>query len=180
LKLPWRTRSAEEDPYWDFFLETSPGDDRNSLATALRNAPEGAVNPVKDDIHTSEVMSQHAKELGCFLGADMVGIAATGRPDHPYAVMCVLKAEHDPRQSPGIGGQLPVQRGLYVTFILSAWIRELGYQSTAKIEVNNEELAASAGLGRLNGEGRLVNPRYGAKVHVAGAILTDLPLLADG
>ena len=78
-----------------------------------------------------------------------------------------------------MGGQLPVQRGAYVTFILSAWIRELGYQGTTKIEVNNEELAARAAMGTLDGEGRLVTPQFGPKTYVANAILTDLPLAVD-
>jgi hypothetical protein len=181
LKLPWQSNAAEDDPYWDFFLHTRPGDERNSVATALRNAPEGVVNPIKGDIHTPEVMAGHVKELCRFLGADEVGIARTDRPDHPYAIVCLLRAEHaDPREAEGIGGQLPVQRGLFVTFTVSAWIREQGYQGTTKIEVNNEELAARAGLGTLDANGRLVHPRFGTRVHASGAILTDLPLRADG
>ena len=180
MKLPWKAVSEEDDPYWEFFVNTPPGDERNSLASALRNAPEGVVRPVKEDIHTPEVMTRHVKELAQFLGAELVGIAKTDRPEHPFAILPAVKADYDPRQAPGVGGQLPVQRTLYVTFILSAWIRELGYQGTTKIEVNNEALAAKAGLGTLNAAGRLVTPRLGAKVHVGGAILTDLPLLADG
>ncbi|MFI5266872.1 MAG: hypothetical protein ACHQ7M_05775 [Chloroflexota bacterium] len=179
MKLPFLSKTEEEDPYWDFFLSSPLSDDRNSVATALRNAPEGVVNPVKDDIHTPEVMSRHVKELSRFLGADLVGVARTDRPDYPFAVMCVTQAEHDPRHSSGVGGQMPVQRGLFVTFVVSAWIRELGYQGTTKLDVDNEDLAARAGLGKLNAEGQLVTPQYGAKVHVSGAILTDLPLQAD-
>ncbi|HEY8695722.1 MAG TPA: hypothetical protein VIR57_23600 [Chloroflexota bacterium] len=179
MKLPFLSKTEEDDPYWDFFLNSPLSDERNSVATALRKAPEGVVNPVKDDIHTPEVMSRHVKELSRFLGADLVGVAKTGRSDYPFAVMCLTRAQHDPRQSPGIGGQMPVQRGQFVTFIVSAWIRELGFQGTTKIEVDNDELATKAGLGTLNGEGRLVSPRYGANVHVSGAILTDLPLQPD-
>ena len=180
MKLPWRTKNEEEDPYWDFFISTPPSDELNWLGTTLRNAPEGAIKPVKDDIHTPEVMARHTKELGRFLGADLVGIASTDRQDYPFAVLCAFRAAYDPRTSPGIGGQLPVQRGLYVTFILSAWIRELGYQGTTKLEVNSEQLAANAGMGTLTSDGRLVTPEFGPKTHVAGAILTDLPLALDG
>jgi hypothetical protein len=178
MNLPW-SKPKVDDPYWDFFLNSPLSDDRNSVATALRNAPEGVVNPVKDDIHTPEVMSRHVKELSHFLGADLVGVAATGRPDYPFAVMCVTRAEHDPRHSPGVGGQLPVQRGLFVTFVVSAWIRELGFQGTTKLETDDQALAVGAGLGTLDAEGRLLTPQYGTKVHVSGAILTDLPLQAD-
>jgi hypothetical protein len=94
-------------------------------------------------------------------------------------VIIATRAQHDPRTSPGIGGQLPVQRGLFVTFVVSAWLRELGFQGTTKVAVNNEELAVKAGLGKLNHDGRLVTPSFGTDVHVSGAILTDLPLQAD-
>ena len=179
MRVPWRTNKEEEDPYWDFFLHATPGDPKNSLITTIRNAPEGEVNPVKDDIHTPEVMSRHVKELADYLGTDLIGIATTDSPEHPFAVLCAFEAPNDPRTSPGMGGQLPVQRGAYVTFILSAWIRELGYQGTTKIEVNNEELAARAAMGTLDGEGRLVTPQFGPKTYVANAILTDLPLAVD-
>lgn len=179
LALPWRTTSEEDDPYWDFYLNTPLSDERNSLAFTLRNAPEGVVNPVKDDIHTPEVMSRHTKELARYLGADLVGIARTDLPGHPFAVLIGMRAEHDPRVNPGIGGQLPVQKGRYVTFIVSAWIRELGYQGTTKIEADGDSLAIRAGLATRNGEGRLVAPDLGT-VHVVEPILTDLPLAADG
>ena len=178
MRFPFLSKK-EVDPYWDFFLNSPLSDDLNSVATALRNAPEGVVNPVKDDIHTPEVMSRHVKELSTFLGADLAGIARTDLPDYPFAVLCLNRAEHDPRTSPGVGGQLPVQRGLFVTFLVSAWIRELGYRGTTKVGVNNDELAVRAGLGALNGDGRLVTPQFGANVHVSAAILTDLPLQPD-
>jgi hypothetical protein len=75
---------------------------------------------------------------------------------------------------------VPVQNGLYVTFVLSAWIRELGYRATATIGADGEGLAARAGLGTLDAAGRLVTPRFGTRVHVADVIRTDLPLAADG
>jgi epoxyqueuosine reductase QueG len=64
--------------------------------------------------------------------------------------------------------------------VLSAWIRELGFIAKVAPEINREKLAATAGLGEINGDGRLVTPQYGAAVHVAGIILTDLPLAPDG
>ena len=36
------------------------------------------------------------------------------------------------------------------------------------------------GSARLNEEGKLVTPRFGANVHVANVIRTDLPLAPDG
>ena len=100
--------------------------------------------------------------------------------NYPFAVICAVQADYDPRQAPGIGGQVPVQKGLFITFVLSAWIRELGFRATAALDPNAEQLAVAAGLGKLNTDGRLVTPQYGTGVHVANVIRTDLPLAPDG
>jgi hypothetical protein len=186
LTFPWPKADAGDDPYWDFFLHTPPGDRRNFVPDLIREAPEGMVNAVRAELHTPEVTTGHVKELATFLGADLVGVArldaevGTDGERYPFAVVCAVRAEHDPREAPGIGGQVPVQNGLYVTFVLSAWIRELGYRATATIGADGEGLAARAGLGTLNAAGRLVTPRFGTRVHVADVIRTDLPLAADG
>ena len=186
LTLPWPAGRPSDDPYWDFFLNAPPGDLRNSVTDMVRETPEGAVNPAKEEIHTPEINASHVKELARFLGADLVGIARLSAEgaDHgegyPFGVVAVVRAEHDPREAPGIGGQVPVQNGQYVTFVLSAYIRELGYRATAKLAADGERLAAAAGLGTLDGQGRLVTPRYGPRVHVADVIHTDLPLAPDG
>ncbi len=75
---------------------------------------------------------------------------------------------------------MPVQNGLFITFVLSSWIRELGFRATVVRDANVDALAAKAGLGTLNGNGRLVSREFGAQVYVADAIYTDLPLAADG
>lgn len=100
--------------------------------------------------------------------------------DFPFAVICAVHADYDPRTSPGIGGQMPVQNGLFITFVLSAWIRELGFRATVVRDANTDALAAKAGLGTLNAQGRLVSREFGTGVYVADAIYTDLPLAADG
>jgi hypothetical protein len=187
LKFPWSRKDAHgDDPYWDFFINTPPADLTNTVTELLRNAPAGNVFPTPADIHTPEITAQHVKELARYLGAELVGIARldtdnANNPDgYPFAVLCAVRAEYDPRVSPGIGGQVPVQNGLFITFVLSAWIRELGFRASVAPDMEAETLAARAGLGALNAEGRLVTPQFGAKVHVADAICTDLPLAADG
>ena len=100
--------------------------------------------------------------------------------EYTFAVICAVHADYDPRTSPGIGGQMPVQNGLFITFVLSSWIRELGFRATVVRDANVDALAAKAGLGTLNGNGRLVSREFGAEVYVADAIYTDLPLAADG
>jgi hypothetical protein len=187
LTFPWsRKDTHEDDPYWDFFINTPPADLTNTVTELLRNAPAGNVFPTPADIHTPEITAQHVKELARYLGAELVGIArlatnsASNPDDYPFAVLCGVRAEYDPRGAPGIGGQVPVQNGLFITFVLSAWIRELGFRASVAPDLAADTLAAQAGLGTLNAEGRLVTPQLGARVHIADAICTDLPLAADG
>jgi hypothetical protein len=187
LKFPWSRKDAHyDDPYWDFFINTPPADLTNTVTELIRNAPAGNVFPTPTDIHTPEVMAQHVKEMARYFGADLVGIAQletrhANNPDgYPCAILCAVQAEYDPRVSPGIGGQIPVQNGLFITFVLSAWIRELGFRASMAPYLGAEALAAQAGLGTLNAQGRLVTPQFGAKVYIADAICTDLPLAIDG
>jgi hypothetical protein len=198
FKLPALRRDPHKnDPYWDFFINTAPADLDNTVTELIRNAPPGNVFPTKADIHTPDITSSHLKGMARYFGADLVGIvklpahnpspshhppAADGKieEEYPFGVVCVVRAEHDPRTAPGIGGQVPVQNGLFITFVLSAWIRELGFRANVAQETNGEKLAAVAGLGEINGQGRLVTPQHGVDVHVANIILTDLPLAQDG
>ena len=182
ITLPWP--KTEDDPYWERFLKSAPADKRNAITEMLGNQPEGAVAPVRADLHTPEITSTHIKELALYVGSDLTGIARLpADPDgYQFAVVCVVKAEHDPRQAPGIGGQVPVMNGRFSTFVLGAYIRELGFRATTDGNPNPDaqRLAAAAGLGRLDAKGRLVTSKYGDKVHVAEIIRTDLPLAPDG
>ena len=104
----------------------------------------------------------------------------TGNSENlPFAVICAVHADYDPRSSPGIGGQMPVQNGLFITFVLSAWIRELGFRAIVVRDGGADALAARARLGTVNGQGRLVTREFAAGVYVADAIYTDLPLAVD-
>jgi len=181
--LRWpRKRSRADDPYWESFINTPPGDPANSVPEIIRRAPAGNVFPTRTELHTPEITSRHVKEMARYLGADLVGIAALKGDDEPLpsAVVCAVRADHDPRTSAGLGGQVPVQNGLFVTFVLSAWIRELGFHAVSTRDARAEQLAARAGLGALGAEGELVTREFGAGVHVADVILTDLPLAPDG
>lgn len=186
LKFPWFKNSRRDDPYWDFFINTPPADLANTVTEMIRKAPEGNVFPVKADLHTPEITSRHVKGMAEYFGAALTGIAKLDCNDpadpgsFPFAVVCVVRAEYDRRKALGIGGQVPVQNGLFISFVLSAWIRELGYRATAAPQPGDDQLAAQAGLGTLDSEGRLITPQFGAKVYVANAIRTDLPLAPDG
>ena len=187
FKIRWPGKdSHKDDPYWDFFINTPPADLANTVTEMIRNAPDGNVFPTKAELHTPEITSSHLKGMAEYFGAEMTGIIrldpdATGNGEcYPFAVICAVHADYDPRQAPGIGGQVPVQNGLFISFVLSSWIRELGYRASAAPDPNAEKLAAAAGLGTLNNEGRLVTPQFGSNVHLANVIRTDLPLAADG
>ena len=178
ITLPWG-RAHSDDPFWEFFINTPAADLENSVVEMMRKAPEGNIFPVKADLHTPEITSGHVKELATYLGADLIGVTK-GNDEYPFAVITVVKSDYDPAHAPGVGGQVPVQNALYVTFVLSAWMRELGYRATAKEDPEGQRLAAAAKLGTLNGKGRLTTPKFGSKVYVGNVIWTDLPLVADG
>jgi hypothetical protein len=187
FKLPWLGKDThKDDPYWDFFINTPAADLANTVTEMIRNAPDGNVFPTKAELHTPEITSSHVKGMAEYFGAELIGITkltsedARGGEFYPYAVICVVHADYDPRKSPGIGGQVPVQNGLFISFVLSAWIRELGYRAIAAPDADAEKLAARAGLGTLNQDGRLITPKFGANVHVVNVIRTDLPMAPDG
>lgn len=202
FKIPWSGKdSHKDDPYWDFFINTPPADLANTVTEMIRNAPEGNVFPTKAELHTPEITSSHVKGMAQYFGAELVGVVrldpnrapsplpspplrgrgeGEGEEAYPFAVICAVRADYDPREAPGIGGRVPVQNGLFITFVLSAWIRELGFRATAAPDPDAEKLAAAAGLGTLNAKGKLVTSQFGTHVHVANVIRTDLPLAADG
>ena len=202
FKLPWSGKdSHRDDPYWDFFINTAPADLTNTVTELMRKAPAGNIFPTKAELHTPEITASHVKGMAQYFGAELIGIAKlddfSPRPlavegkdegerksseanDLPFAVVCAVHADYDPRTSPGIGGQMPVQNGLFITFVLSSWIRELGFRAMVVRDADTDALAAKAGLGTLDGQGRLVSRELGTGVFVADAIYTDLPLAADG
>src|SRR5215468_10557005 len=161
-------RLPKDDPYWDAFIRRPPSDPNNVIAHAFKHVQPGGVNPVKTEVHSPNVMAQQVKELARFYGADWVGIAALSPSES--AIVCALRAEYDTSAAVGVGGQTPVMKGLFATFTIGAYIRELGYRADASA-VDRERLAAAAGL---------ATARLGRNVHVADVILTDLPLEADG
>ena len=189
LQAPLRRFSAQNDPYWDDFINRPPNDIRNMIPEIIGKAPEGNVFPTQTELHSPDVTAKHVKELSTYLGAKLVGIADLGKQKaeiargYPFAIVNGVRAEYDPYSSPGVGGQAAVQAGQFVTFIVASWIREMGFRASMKIDAPREErehLAVAAGLGKLDGDGRLTAPRYGTKVHIADIIFTDLPMQADG
>jgi hypothetical protein len=182
VRLGWlRGRAKQDDPYWEAFINRPPADPNNEVTHAFKQVEPGGVNPIRTAVHSPNVMAQHVKELARFYGADEVGIVEldSSSPESQFGIVCVLRAEDDVESAPGIGGQMPAMKGLFATFTLGAYIRELGYTARSS-EVDRQRLAVAAGLGALERDGRLNSHRFGRNVFVADVLLTDLPLEADG
>jgi hypothetical protein len=190
LDALWSRIRPRKDPYEDFYLNAAPKDPRNLILTRLRGAPDGSVFAVKAETHTPEVMADHVRQLGAFFGVDAVDIVSTkglglavngsdGAQTLPFAVFCLLRAEHDPRDAPGIGGNAVALKAAFATFQIAAIIREFGFEARRLVPDDSDALAARAGIGTLDARGRLTTRRFGAKVHVADVILTDLPVAVD-
>jgi hypothetical protein len=182
VRLPFSgQRETDRDPYWDAFINRPPADPNNVIPHAFSQVHDGEANPVRTEVHSPNVMSSHIKELGRFYGADLIGIVGLA-PDQGCVIVSVLKADSDTRTAAGVGGQTPALKGLFATFTLAAYIRELGYRATRVFAEDNraQRLAAAAGLGDLHADGRLVTRRFGRGVYVAEVIFTDLPLEPDG
>lgn len=187
FKLPWSGKDThKDDPFWDFFINTPPADRTNTVIELIRNAPAGNIFPTKTELHTPEITSSHVKGMAQYFGAELVGVAKLNPDDaadgekYPFAILCAVHADYDTRAAKGIGGQMPVQNGLFITFVLSAWIRELGFRAKVVHDDDSDALAAKAKLGTLNHSSRLVTREFGTDVYVADAVYTDLPLAADG
>ena len=206
MRLPWRRgRAPDDDPYWDAFINRPPADPNNLIPHAFRAVKEGGVNPARTEVHSPNVMTRHVKELGRFYGADRVGIVERPGLDPPFAIVCLLKADYDPRTARGIGGQVPALKAMFATSTLAAYIRELGYRADCVELPEADDLARAAGLlplpvvvpsaGRATGAFALGAARALSRgegwpwrwrrpkachAHVADVILTDLPLEPDG
>ena len=74
----WFT-GGNRDPLWDHFINRTPADPKNNLTPALQGAPEGRIYPVKSEVSDPQTMSQQIKELGQWVGADLVGVSAPER-----------------------------------------------------------------------------------------------------
>jgi epoxyqueuosine reductase len=193
-----------KDPLWEHFIYRAPADPKNNLTPALQGAPEGRIYPLKTEVSDPHTMSRQIKELAQWFGADLVGIAAlqpahmppSGQSDaggsstgeteppensarqYPFAVICAIATDYDPREAKGLGGQLAVQNGAVVNHHLRNYIRELGYRASIG-GADPFAVATAAGLGTLDRSGRFVTGIQGTHIHVADAILTDLPLAPD-
>jgi hypothetical protein len=181
--LPWRKR----DPLWDDFINKAPEDPKNLVGLTVAAAPGGPVFGNETEVHDTAAMSGQIKGFAEFLGANLVAITNTDpsvvetdteEELYPYAITCVVEADHDPKKALGIGGQLAKQRLAVINFQLRSYIRQLGYKASLG-HPKSYSMAVAAGLGTVDGQGRFTTKRHGNRVWLEDVVLTELPLAVD-
>jgi ferredoxin len=207
----WRTSRMDVDPFRRVFGGGgSEKNSYNSLYDIYRNLPEGKVNLKKIAVTDPERMACNIKEIARFFGADVVGIThldqayvyshrARGNPavgekagdpihlPHRFAICLGFESDYEKfltnnsRISDAEYG-LGNINSLQPTFLLAAYIREMGYPARThgygRFEVNPIPLAVNAGLGELGRHGMLIHEEYGSRLHLS-VVTTDLPMAVD-
>jgi hypothetical protein len=195
LGLLSRLGGKSKDQLWDNFLNRALADPNNDITSAILQAPEGIIYPVKTELSDPATTSRNIKGWASWLGADLVGIVRI-EPSHPiiddslaasrdeenepysFAIVCAVGSLYDPNKAKGLGGQRAVQIGAFVNFFVGGYIRELGYAATIG-GADRMAVAVAAGLGRAGKDGNLVVRGRKDYVHVTDVVRTDLPLAPD-
>ena len=165
--------------------------------------PERA--PVPDD---RAIRTEHLRNLGYFLGADLVGIcelpqwALYSRDrerdpivcDHKYAIVLLSEWGYK-TTSASLGDDwisdscsfLCYDRTAHLAVAMAAYIRRLGYEAKANFDTGDDEptfdmlvtpLVVLAGLGELGRAGWAINPFLGGRFK-GSVVTTDLELKPD-
>ena len=208
----WRKSRSQVDPLRRIFGggNDMKGDKYNSLQHIMDSIPMGAVNPEPLPVPDTAEMSRIVKEAARFLGADVVGIThldqnyvyshraraceaegdKPGDPIHlPHKYAIILGFVGDFERCMTCNSEISDTEYLYSdvrhsvpTFMLSSYIREMGYPARAhyhgRRELNPVPLAVNAGMGELGRHGLLIHEEFGSRMQLA-AVTTDLPLAVD-
>jgi hypothetical protein len=198
--IPFR----DSDPYWHDFVNRPIVDQRNMVLDMLKRAPGGGIWATKMDVHDEVAMSGHMTMLAEFWGANLCGIIRTDpeliEPDHPshehaegeeapegiegsqalaarypYTIVVVFKRDF-PESAQGMAGHFAEQRLAVCNFNLRSYLREVGYNADFATPKSGAKIAAKAGLGSVDGRGRLITKAYGDRVVLGDVVLTDLPM----
>ncbi len=188
-------------------FSSSAGEPNNSIQHVMNQVPEGAVNPDRIPESDPAATARKIKEIARFFGADIVGICRLdqayvyshragsspaeglkpGDPihlPHKYAICLGFSGNYDRYMAcnsriSDIEYQMGNKRTIMPSFMLAAYIREMGYPARAhshsRKELNPIPLAVNAGLGELGRHGLLIHEEYGSRIHLA-VVTTDLPL----
>lgn len=196
------TNRSDRDLLWDHFVNSPPVDSKNELTPHIQAAPEGRIYPVKSASDNPETMSQTIKELGQWLGVNLVGIAAVdsslqptatsveedGAEEEggqaqglPFAIVCAVFSDYDPEESKGMGGQQGAQVGAVVIHHIRAYILELGFRASFS-SLDSVAVAEAAGLGHRDQSGRFIAKaaKKGSHSVISYVLSTDVPMAPDG
>ena len=103
---------------------------------------------------------------------------------YPYVIVTPVAWDYDLAQAHRhhIGDaayDTTLMQTVLVLTALESYIRELGY-TALRGKVNPQAAALAGGVGELGSNGLIISEKFGARIHLSDAILTDLPLAPDG
>jgi ferredoxin len=208
--LKKRMRDPVPDAFWRTVYPRRERERENSILWYLWDAVDGPVNPVPTEAPDPEANAARIKEMARFLGADLVGISelrsdfvytnyanmfdaakgTLGDPvqlEHRYAIslakaMDRRKLNISPSYIENDETALRYAELAFITCMLAAYIRELGYPARAhhlaREAVLHQPLAVQAGLGELGRNDTVISARFGPGMRL-GTVTTDLPLALD-
>jgi hypothetical protein len=167
----------------------------------MATSVDGEVAPVKAPISSDPVvLSQHIKQLGYFLRADIVGICQLPRYavysqdmmgnevnlDHKNAIVVVVDQDYGTMLGStgddwisGSQSFIGYSNTALISSIMADYIRQLGYPARAHHAANYQVLVVPllvmAGIGEMSRAGIALNPFLGMRFKAA-VVTTDLPL----
>ena len=174
-------------------------------ATAgLAEQVDGDVAPTTAPLpEDPKILSQHIKQLGYFLRADIVGICRLpqfavyshnmmGNPvelNHKNAIVLVVDQDYDTMAGStgddwisGSQSFIGYSNSAFISCIMADYIRRLGYPARAHHAMNYQVLVVPllllAGIGEMSRAGIVLNPFLGTRFKAA-VVTTDLPLEPD-
>ena len=149
------------------------------------------------EITDPAAMSRLVKQVGLFLGAEMVHITKLDQRwvykdkevPHTYAIVAVVSHNFDMNQTApshfsGVAVGNTYSRLKTITTQLSNFICGLGYSATYRetlgpgTEILMVPLAIDAGVGEFARNGRVLSPEFGTNMRLK-AVTTDMPLAVD-
>jgi ferredoxin len=179
--------------------------DRDNVFNA-RQLRMGIANPNRTLVTDPDALTSHIKRVASFLGFDVVSVgrshpsfmyagittstgeAGDGLRETPedlvrrYPFFIVGSVAWDQgliqahRHHIGDAAyELAAQKTSLIYAALEGYIQELGFH-TLRGAMNGQAGAVASGLGELGRNGLVITPKYGARIHLSEAIMTDLPL----
>jgi len=174
------------------------------MTMPMASSVDGEVAPVKAPISEDPAtLSQHIKQLGYFLRADIVGICELPRYavyshdimgneinlDHKNAIVMVVDQDYETMLGStgddwisGSQNFIGYSNTALISCIMADYIRQLGYPARAhhfaSYQVLVVPLLLLAGIGEMSRAGIALNPFLGTRFKAA-VVTTDLPLEPD-